>query len=88
MKKNFFLNSQKFAIREIRKIPYETHFFHRQAIPTSFLLYTLITLVVLHAAFGLIWTIPWADEKDLFLKFSKIRNSRNSQSSVRKPIFS
>ena len=30
----------------------------------------------------LIWTAPWPDEKDLFLKFLKIRNSRNSQNSV------
>ena len=27
MKKNYFLNSQKFAIREIRKIPYENPIF-------------------------------------------------------------
>ena len=27
LNKNFFLNSQKFAIREIRKIPYENPFF-------------------------------------------------------------
>ena len=31
--------------------------------------YTLITLVILHAKFGLIWTLPWPDEKELFLKF-------------------
>ena len=30
---------------------------------------TLITLVIIHTMFGLIWTIPWPDEKDLFLKF-------------------
>ena len=35
----------------------------------NFLLYTLITLVILHTAFGWIWTIPWPDEKELFLKF-------------------
>ena len=34
-----------------------------------FLLYTVISLVILNAEFGLIWTIPWPDEKDLFLKF-------------------
>ena len=31
--------------------------------------YFIITLVILHAEFGLIWTTPWPDEKDLFLKF-------------------
>ena len=110
-----FPNSQKFAIREIRKIPYENPFFPRQAIPTvfgftlslhrwysiprlvwfgqllnpmkkpifkvlfsrnskssiwkpklfpsqakqkKFLLYTVITMVILHTPFGLIWTTP------------------------------
>ena len=36
---------------------------------------------------GLIWKTPWPDEKELFLKFAKIRNSRNSQNSVLKPNF-
>ena len=36
IKKNYFLNSQKFALREIRKIPYENPiFFPRQAIPNT-----------------------------------------------------
>ena len=40
---------------------------------------TLITLVILHTEFGLIWATPWPDEKDLFLKFlfralQKLRN--------------
>ena len=52
-----------------------------------FLHNTVITLVKLHTAFGLIWTTPWPDAKELFLKFSKIRNSRNSQNSVWKPNF-
>ena len=52
-----------------------------------FLLYTLITLVMLHTEFGLIWTTPWPDEKELFLNVSKIPNSRNSQNSVWKTIF-
>ena len=62
-------------------------FFPRQAIPTTFSLYTLITLVMLHTEFGLIWITPWPDEKELFLKLSKFCNSRNSQNSVWKPIF-
>ena len=87
MKKIFFKISKKFAIREIRKIPYEKPFFSRQAIPTTFLLYPLITLVILNAEFGLIWTTPWPVEKEFFLKLPKIRNSRKSQNSVRKPNF-
>ena len=59
MKKNYFLNSQKFAIREIRKIPYENpKFFLGKLYQKFFFLYTLITLVILHTAFGLIWTTP------------------------------
>ena len=59
MKKNYFLNSQKFAIREIRKIPYENRkFFLGKLYQKFFFLYTLITLVILHTAFGLIWTTP------------------------------
>ena len=65
----------------------KTHFFSRQAIPTFFLHYTPNTLVILHTEFSLIWITPWPDEKELFLKFAKIRNWRNSQNSVWKPIF-
>ena len=87
--KRFFLKFSKIRkSRNSQTSVWKPIFFQRQAIPTSFLLYTLITLVILHAAFGLIWTIPWPDEKDLFLKLSKISNSRNSENSVWKPIFS
>ena len=65
----------------------KNHFSPRQAIPTTFLLYTVITLVILNTEFGLIWTTPWSAEKEFFLNFSKIRNSRNSQNSVWKPNF-
>ena len=41
--------------------------------------------MILHTAFGLIWTTPWPAEKKL--KYAKIRNSRNSQNSVWKPNF-
>ena len=34
-----------------------------------FSFYTLITLVTLHTEFGLVWTAPWPDQTDLFLKF-------------------
>ena len=43
--------------------------------------------MILHTKFGLILTTPWPGEKKLFLKFAKIRNSRNSQNSVWKPNF-
>ena len=43
--------------------------------------------MILSAEFDLIWTTPWPDETELFLKFSEIRNSRNSQNSVWKPKF-
>ena len=52
-----------------------------------FLLYIVITLVILNTEFGLIWAAPWPNEKQIFLKFSKIRNSRNSQNTVWKPNF-
>ena len=77
-------NSQFVKFAKFRVI---TNFFPRQAIPTTFLLYTLITLVMLNTELGLIWATPWPDEKQLFLKLSKNRNSRNSQNSVWKPIF-
>ena len=67
MKKTFFL---KLFFREIQKFPYEILTFFRTRY-TNFLLHTLITLMILHTEFGLIWTTPWPDEKELFSKFSK-----------------
>ena len=65
MKKNCFLNSQEFAIREIYKIPYENPiFFLGKLYRKNFLLYNLITLVILHTEFGLIWKFHWTDEND------------------------
>ena len=67
MKKNYFFNSQIFAIREFRKIPYENPiFFLGKQYQNFSLLLILITLVILHTEFGLIWTTPWPDEKKLF----------------------
>ena len=43
--------------------------------------------MILHTDFGLIWTTPCPDEKELFVQFSKIRNSQNSQNSVWKSDF-
>ena len=73
--------------RSSKNSVWNTNFFPSQALPKFFLLYTLITLVILHTEFGLILTIAWPDEKEIFLKFSKICNSRNSQNSVWKPNF-
>ena len=48
---------------------WNTNFFPRRAIPKLFLFQVLITMVILHAKFGLIWTTRWPDEKDLLLNF-------------------
>ena len=79
------LKNSKFA--KFAKFRMKNHFSPRQALPTTFFLYTLITLVILNTEFGLVWTTPWCAEKEFFLKFSKTRNSRNSQNSVCKPNF-
>ena len=85
MKKNLFL---KCLFREIQKVLYENPtFFLVKLNEKYFLFYTFITMVILNTEFGLIWATPWPDEKQLFLKFSKIRDSRNSQNSVWKTIF-
>ena len=36
-----------------------------------FLLYTVITLVILNTEFGLIWTTPWPDEEEVFQNSQK-----------------
>ena len=83
-KRSFF----KFPFsRNSKSAVWNTKFFSGKSI-LIFLIYTLITLVILHTEFGLIWTTPCPDEKELFFKFSKTRTSRNSQNSVWKPIFS
>ena len=61
------LKNSPFA--KFAKFRMKTQLFPRHALPNSFLLYTAITLVILHTEFGLIWTTPWPDEKQLFLKF-------------------
>ena len=83
-KKTYFQNSffAKFA-----KVPYKNPIFFPRPALTIFLLYTLITLLILNTEFDLIWTTPWPAEKEFFFKFSKIRNSRNLQNSVWKPNF-
>ena len=64
--KDLFL---KLVIREIRKFLYEKlTFFLGKLYQKFFSFYTLHTLGILHTEFGLIWTTPWPDEKDPFLK--------------------
>ena len=58
------LKNSQFA--KFAKFRMKTHFFPRHAIPTTFWLYTVITLVILNTEFGLIWTPPWPDEEELF----------------------
>ena len=79
------LKNLQFA--KFAKFRMETIFFPRQAMPTTFSLHTLLTMAILNTEFDLIWTSPWRDEKELFLKFSKVPNSRNSQNSVWKSKF-
>ena len=64
--KDLFL---KFDIREIRKFPYEILTFLLGKLQQKFFLfYTLGTHGIVHTQFGSLWTNPWPDEKDLFLK--------------------
>ena len=67
--KDLFL---KFVICEIRKFPYEKLTFFLGKLCENekfFLFHNFVTHVILDTEFGLIWTTPWPDEKDLFLKF-------------------
>ena len=73
--------------RNSKSSVWKPNFFLGKLNKKYFLLYTPITLVILHTPFVLIWKTPWPDAKEIFLKFSKIRNSRNSQNSVWKTIF-
>ena len=57
----------KFLFREIQKVPYEIlTFFLGKLYQKFFLFYFLITLVIPHAGFGLIWTTPWPDKISMF----------------------
>ena len=83
--KNSFLSNSFFA--KFKSSVWKTNFFLGNLYQKFFLFYTLITLVIFHSKFGLIWTITWPDENELFLKFAKICISRNSQNTVWKPNF-
>ena len=71
--KDLFL---KFLFSKIQKNPYEILIFLQGKLYHKyFWLYTVIILLILNTEFDLIWTTPYPDEKDLFLKFlfSKIQ---------------
>ena len=77
-KKIKILKNSQFA--KFAKFRMKTQLFPRRAQPKIFLLYTLIALMILHTAFGLIWTTPWPAEKKIkilknsqFAKFAKFR---------------
>ena len=62
----------------------KTHFFLGKLYQKYFLLFTIITLVIIHTMFGLILTTPWPDDKELSLKFA-IREIRKI--SFENPVF-
>ena len=53
----------------------KTYFFLGELYKEFFLLYTFITLVILHTKFGLLWTTPWPDKISIFLKIEKAKKS-------------
>ena len=67
-KRIIFKTRENLQFAKLAKLRIKTHFFSRQAIPTTFLLYTVITLVVLYTEFGLIWITPWPDDNEFFFK--------------------
>ena len=88
MKRKLFLKLAKIRnSRNSQNSVWKPNFFLGKLYQKLFLLYTLITLVILQTEFGLIWTTPWPDENELLLKLAKIRISRNSQNSLWKPNF-
>ena len=57
-------------MRNLQISVWKTNFFPRQAMPqSSYSFYNLVTHGILDTEFGSLWTTPWPDEKDLFLKF-------------------
>ena len=73
-RRNFYI----FEIRISEKVDisdWNTNFFLGKLYQKFFSFYTLGTHGILHTEFGSIWTTPWPDEKDLFLKLF-IRKNR------------
>ena len=72
-KKDLF---QKLLIWKNRKFPYEKLiFFLGKQYKKFFLLSTFITLVIIHAKCGSLWTTPWPDKNSIFLKIEKSKKS-------------
>ena len=72
-KKNLFL---KLLIWKNRKFPYEKlSFFLSKLYKNFFLLYTFITLVIIHTLCGSLLTTPWPDKIYIFLKIEKSKKS-------------
>ena len=56
----------------MQKVPYEIlTFFLGKLYKKFFLLYTFITLVIIHTKCGSLWTTPWPDKNSIFLKIEK-----------------
>ena len=69
--KDLFL---KLFIWNNSKFPYEKlTFFLGKLYQKFFLFYNLVTHGILDTEFGLVWTTPWPDKKDLFLKFNNFK---------------
>ena len=72
-KKDLFL---KLLIWKNRKFPYEKLFFFLgEPYKKFFLLYTFITLVIIHTKCGSLWITPWRDKNSIFLKLEKLKKS-------------
>ena len=74
---NNFLTRQKDLFLKLfnwktRKLPYKKLiFFLGKLYKKFFLLYTFITLVIIHTKCGSLWTTPWPDKNSIFLKIEK-----------------
>ena len=72
-KKDLFLN---LLIWKNRKFPYKKlNFFLGKLYKKFLLLYTFITLVIIHTKCCSLWTIPWPDKNSIFLKIEKSKKS-------------
>ena len=72
-KKDLFL---KLLIWKNPKFPYEKLFFFLGELYKKFLLlYTFITLVIIHTKCCSLWTTPWPDKNSKFLKIEKSKKS-------------
>ena len=62
-------NRTKFKIpfsRNSKSSVWKPNFFLDKLNQKYFLIYTVITLVIINTEFGLIWTTPWPDKKEFF----------------------